>query len=660
MPSQLQDLIPQVFNIIVIPVNDPPYLKLPEGHLLLFENSKKQLTPNMVQVSDPDTDSRHLRLSVLSNLNTDTGFLESASDPGRAINGFTHVDLQEGNIFYVHKGHRNSRIVLRATDGELVSNTVVLRIMAVPWDFEVAEGEWTLISKSELFVQTLDSHVFQYKVTKSPQHGELKLANSSSSLGSSNNITGFTDADIVGGRLIYVHDDSETQCDEFIVLASATELGQQGGVRSLDSKHMLTEIKVSISIELKNDEKPVRVVDKVFHVVRGSQRLLTLADLCYHDPDLDFDDGQLLYTRRGIPNGDLVKASDPTQKLYQFRQEDLQEGRVLFRHHGPDSARFLLFVTDGVHYTSSLLEVSVSEAYVHVVNNTGLLVHRGRDSRLTTANLSVTTNQDVRTDHEFEFHILQPPTHGRILVNNSVSHAFSQHDLKQGHVIYRHNGDGKLDVFNLTVKVKDAYLDVSICVQVSLKSHQHDTQILHTRSLIVEEGKPVKLSNGRFQTGNNDHITPETVFIVRTPPQHGHLQKSTAEDGSVGTDGKSPLSFTQQDIDDGNVLYVQTAPGQQEDQFTLAVTKDSHFVRRVDVHLDIIPKWIPLEVQNFTVEEGGSRAPLQDHLRIPSKFFQSLDCEFVLLEPPKHGYIESSSFPTVKLMKFSRKQSSDF
>ncbi|KAH0502668.1 Chondroitin sulfate proteoglycan 4 [Microtus ochrogaster] len=896
MPSQLQDPISHVLNIVVIPVNDPPLLKLPEGHLLLFENSKKQLTPNVVQVSDPDTDSRHLRLSVLSDFNVDAGFLERASDPGRAINSFTQMDLQAGNIFYVHKGHRNSRIVLRATEGKLVSNTVVLRVMAVPWDFEVVvrtgvvvpqggmvlitqsdlsvkvngephemdtrydvtrppqfgqiqhqesngewkqvstfsqrsidqsriryyssfkelqrenvpdhfkfkanvegrvseellfpvtvqwlkltllknvpleisnaskkvldsdhlqagtesmgvaerglyfkllippkkgrlllgnevlqrssifsqknitdckvsyepqgrsredsqdtftfsvivkhietknytfrinlkadkthiiltntglfvkEGEWTLISKSELLVQTLDNHVFQYEVTKSPQQGELKLASSSASLGSDSGISGFTEEDIVGGRLMYVHDDSETQCDEFVVLASATDLGRQGGVRNLDSEHMSTEIKVSISVELKNDEKPVRVVDKIFHVVRDSQRLLTLADLCFHDPDVDFDDGQLLYTRHGIPNGDLVKADDPSQKLYQFRQEDLQEGRVLFRHHGPDSARFLLLVTDGVHYTSSLFEVSVSEAYVHIVNNTGLLVSRGRDSCITTANLSVATNQDVRTDREFEFHISQPPKHGRILVNNSELHSFSQHDLKQGHVIYRHNGDGNFDTFNLTAKVKDAYSDVSICVQESLESHQHYTQFLHGSSLTVEEGKAVKLSSGKLQARTEDEIPPETEFVVRTPPMHGHLQKSTAEDGNVGTNGKPTLSFTQQDIDDGNVLYVQTAPGQQKDQFTLDVSRDSHFVRSVEMSLDIIPKWIPLEVQNLTVQEGGSKALLPDHLRIPSKYFENLDCEFVLLEPPKHGYVQSSSFPRVKLMKFSGKQ----
>nr|XP_038957866.1 chondroitin sulfate proteoglycan 4B isoform X1 [Rattus norvegicus] len=736
--SQLQDLVAHVFNIVVLPVNDPPYLRLPEGHLLLFENTKQRLTPGLMQVLDPDTDAQHLRFSVLNTFSSEAGFLESAKDPGKAISDFTDADLQDGNIFYVHRGHQNSRIVLRATDGELVSNTVVLRVMAVPWDFEVAdrtgvvvpqggtvlitgsnlsvkvnggqheldtrydithppqfgqiqhlgsngewepvrtfsqrsvdrgeiryyssfkelqqenvtdhfkfkvsiegrvskellfpvtvewlqltlpknipleisninrkvldsghlqaaagsvqvaerelffkllmppkkgklllgdevlksgsmfsqknvtdsmvsykpqgrpwehsqdsfsfsivvkqveskghtfrinlevdkthitvtntglyvkEGEWTIITKSEFFVQTLDHRIFQYKVTKSPQHGELKLVSSSTSPGSESRATGFTDDDIVSERLIYAHDDSETRWDEFVILASATGLGQQGGVRSPDSEHVSTEIKVSISVELKNDEKPVRVVDKIFHVVRDSQRLLTLADLCYHDPDVDFDDGQLLYTRHGIPNGDLVKATDPTQKLYQFRQEDLREGRVLFKHNGPDSARFLLFVTDGVHYTSSLLEVSVSEAYIHIINNTGLLVHRGRDGFLTTANLSVTTNQDVRTDHEFEFHVVQPPKHGRLLVNNSAFHSFSQHDLKQGHVTYRYNGDGNSDIFNLTVTVKDTSLDVSVCVQVSSEDHQHYSPILHRESLTVE-GKPVKLSRGKLQ-----------------------------------------------------------------------------------------------------------------------------------------------------------------
>ncbi|XP_038354044.1 chondroitin sulfate proteoglycan 4-like isoform X1 [Canis lupus familiaris] len=897
MALRLQGHVPYVFNITVLPVNDPPYLKLPEGNmLLLFENSKKRLTPNIIHVSDPDTDPLSLSFSVLGNFNLDAGFLENTNHPGKAINSFTHGDLRDGNIFYVHRGHRNSRILLRASDGELVSNTVVLRVMAVPWDFEVVirtgavvqqggavlitqsdlsvevngephemetryaithppqfgqiqrqgssgewkqvstfsqrsidrgrvryhstfrglqlenitdhfkfkvniegkiseelmfpitvhwlkvillknvplkvnkisrqilnsdhlqavtegvdvtqrelhfklltppkkgkllvgnkilktnsifsqqnisdskisyepqerlredtqdtfrflivakhieskdytfrinfeadktriivtnkglfvkEGEEKLITKSELFAQTLDNRTFQYKITRSPQHGKLKLVNFSDPLGSHDSITEFTDQDLEGERLMYVHDDSETQCDEFLLVASTAGPGQEGVVRHLDTEHLSIEIKVAISVELRNDEKPVRVVDKVFHVVRNGQRLLTLADLCYHDPDSDFDDGQLLYTRRGIPNGDLVRASDPTQKLYQFRQDDLREGRVLFRHKGADSARFVLFVTDGVHYTSSLLEVTVSDPYIQIANNTGLVVQRGEGSSLTASNLSVTTNQDVRTDHEIEFHMLQPPKHGRVLVNHSVSHTFSQHDLKQGHVIYRHDGSGKSDMFNLRVKVKEIYVEVSVYVQVYSESHQRHAQILLIKTLVVEEGKPVKLSRGRLQAVHEDNIPSEAMFTIRIPPMHGYLRKSLPEEGSLGGDAKSPLTFTQQDIDDGDIFYVQTVPGQQQDRFLLDVVNGFQAVNGIEILVDIVPKQIPLEVQNFTVQEGGSKTLLEDYLKIPNKYFEGVDCEFVLLKPPKHGYVENSNFPRVKLMKFTRKQ----
>jgi hypothetical protein len=161
---------------------------------------------------------------------------------------------------------------------------------------------------------------------------------------------------------------------------------------------------------------------------------------------------------------------------------------------------------------------------------------------------------------------------------------------------------------------------------------------------------------GEHKAGNEEDIPSEAVFTVRTPPVHGYLQISTAEDGIAGADVMPTLNFTQQDVDDGHVLYVQTAPGQQKDQFTLDVTKDSRVIRRVEVLLEPIPKWIPLKVQNLTVQEGGSKVLLQDHLQIASKYLEGLDCEFILLEPPKHGYVESSKFPRVKLMKFSRRE----
>lgn len=137
---------------------------------------------------------------------------------------------------------------------------------------------------------------------------------------------------------------------------------------------------------------------------------------------------------------------------------------------------------------------------------------------------------------------------------------------------------------------------------------------------------------------------------------HRYLQKFIPEEGSLGADEKSPLTFTQPDVEDGNILYVQTTPNQEQDCFSLNVMNGFQVVSGVEILVDITPKWILLQVQNFTVQEGGSRALLEDYLKIPSKYFEGLDCEFVLLEPPKYSDVKSSNFPRGKLMNFIGKQ----
>ncbi|NXI63486.1 CSPG4 protein, partial [Anseranas semipalmata] len=897
VPLYLQGNEQYVFSITITPVNDAPEITLPEGNLLLLlENSKKRLTSDLIKVLDNDTDPLGLSLSVLGNLNADAGFLENSKHPEKAITTFSNEDLRKGNIFFVHTGVKNSRIVLRASDGEKVSNTVVLRVMAVPLDYQVVsssgikllqgaaalithrhlavetnanlqeleiryeiteppqfgevqrqhskgewkqvnsfsqrslqrsrvryystfkkiqpenvtdqfkfkvsignsisrefvfpiqvkwlrysllkytpleiekskkkylnsdnlfavlvdleipeeelhfkllslpksgqillndqplkkdsvfsqkditdqkvayelisryhedncdsfkflistkylesnfydfevcvksdfrnimltnsgltvtEGEGELITSSKLFVQTLDNKTFKYKVLKFPKHGKLKLINFSGSVESNDNLTTFTNKDITDKSLMYVHDDSETVFDEFLVRASSEVSGELANFDP-EGGSLSVEIRFNISVQLKNDEKPVRVVDKVFNIVRNGQRLLTLADLCYHDPDSDFEDGQLLYTRRGISNGDLVLTNDSLHRLYQFKQADLEQKQVLFIHRGADFGRFVLFVTDGKHYTSFLLEVNATDPYVRLANNTGLLVQKGKEEIVATANLSAITNQDIRNDREIIYEISTYPKYGMICVNNLMMDSFTQLDLIKGYVTYRHDDSNNLiDTFNFTVHAKDVHLDAGVHVRIYLESHQWPPRIVNNNSLLVEEGKPVKISKGKLQVAHENSSPSEIVYTVRQLPVHGYIRKFSSEGSYLGADQKPVLTFTQQDVDEGKVQYVQTVSDQLNDRFCLDVTNGVQTVSGIEISVDIIPRMIPLEVQNFTVFEGGSKALVEDYLKISSRHFAGLSCEFILVEQPKHGYVENSHVPGIKLTKFTRKQ----
>lgn len=155
---------------------------------------------------------------------------------------------------------------------------------------------------------------------------------------------------------------------------------------------------------------------------------------------------------------------------------------------------------------------------------------------------------------------------------------------------------------------------------------------------------------------HDDSLPSEVEFKLRSPPSYGYLRKSASEEGYLGREDHSVLSFTQHDINNGNIQYVQTMPRQLQDQFSLDVTNGIQTVRGIQIVIDIIPKLIPLEVQNLTVAEGGSIALEDDFLKIRNSHFAGVSCEFSLTEPPKHGRISTSHLPGVALTKFTRKQ----
>ncbi|XP_037113803.1 chondroitin sulfate proteoglycan 4 isoform X2 [Syngnathus acus] len=880
------------FNITVTATNDAPELSLPEGNLfVLLENSKKRLSADVLKATDVDSDAARLVFSVLGNLNADAGYLEIEKDPGTAVSSFTHSDLRESRVYYVHVGVPNSRIVLRVSDGEKVSNTVVLRVMAVQLEFEIANntglnvnqgetaaigspqlsvetnavdqavdirydvvegprygalqrlhssGEWRpadsfsqrllekgrlryvstyreiqtsnasdsfkcqvvvaarasaellfpitvkwvaynlvrnrtirldkvrkvtlnseylfaeatgvvvseenlyfrvlttpkkgnlllrttvltknstfsqrnvtdlhvhyqlverphedthdrfkfhlfskhaqsqnydfqfaikadvnhvfiqntglvlregqskLITKKELFAETLLTQDMHYTVISGPKHGRLARITRSSD----DSILTFSNRDLSDRRVVYVHDDSETSHDDFTFVVSTAR-----GFKSLvaDEEIGSEEGTFNISVQLVNDQKPLRLIDRVFHVVREGQRLLTLDDLRYHDPDSDFDDGQLIYSRRGIPVGELVLANDTARPLFEFRQKDLDDKKVLFVHKGPSLGRFVLFVSDGKNFVSGLLDVSAQEPFLNVVNNTGLLVRKGHSATLSTANFSTASNLDIRHDGEVALELNAAPRHGRLYREEIAAESFTLSDLKSGFISYRHDDSKHLaDHFNLTVRAKDVRLAVRIDVKVYLESHQRPPILQHHKHLLVEEGESVEIDQTGLQVTHEDNVPSEIVFTVKAGPRHGFLRHSAqADPRRVGSRDSPVRTFTQKDVNGGKVQYVQVEPNKVNDTFVLEATNGVSRVADIRMWVDIVPRLIPLGVSNFTVEEGGYKALSNQQLRVDNGHFAGTDLLFHLSEPPRHGHVEHSRQPGVPLTAFSRRQ----
>jgi len=191
----------------------------------------------------------------------------------------------------------------------------------------VLEGGSKVITAEMLFTHAAADREVRYVVTAAPRHGRLRRINvsNSSAAAADDSVATFTNRDIADQRLMYVHDDSETKRDSFEFSVGVYKPQRQHKAFAQEEEAEEEKHTFNISVELVNDQRPVRVVDKVFHVARDGQRLLTACDLRFRDGDSDFEDGRLVYTRRGIPLGELVSASDSAHKLYEFTQHDLEQ-----------------------------------------------------------------------------------------------------------------------------------------------------------------------------------------------------------------------------------------------------------------------------------------------------------------------------------------------
>lgn len=157
-----------------------------------------------------------------------------------------------------------------------------------------------------------------------------------------------------------------------------------------------------------------------------------------------------------------------------------------------------------------------------------------------------------------------------------------------------------------------------------------------------------------LQVVHEDNTPDEIVYTVKTPPSHGFLGRSHVS-GENRYDG-NVRKFSQWDVNAGHIRYVQEKPGHTGDSFSLDVTNGIVTVCDLVVFVDIIPFFLPLEVENLTMEEGTSRALTREVIKVTGQHFTKLHVLYHVIEGPYHGRIEHFWIPGVPILSFTRVQ----
>ncbi|XP_044135791.1 chondroitin sulfate proteoglycan 4 [Bufo gargarizans] len=505
----------------------------------------------------------------------------------------------------------------------------------------VLEGETGSITQDHLFIKSSRSTSFIYEVIDGPQHGTL-IRKGNTQSGHEEGVTEFTNDDILDGLLFYKHDGSETTEDDipFVVFrqleGSASETSGEGE----DKEEEVVRDVFRVSIQPVNDNAPKQIVHKIFNVVRDGQKLLTTNDIAFLDTDSGTTDSQIVLVRYGVSFGRIVFVDDPSLVVMRFTQDDIRRHRILFIHSGPDQGSIQLQVSDGLHHLTTILEVHASEPFINISNITTLNVLLGGKGSLTTTNVNIETNLDLRADDEIKYYIKTKPRWGDILRGGKPTESFSQQDLADGLVVYRHSGEGSnRDHFRISVEANQVEAVGDIKVQVISDSPPVPLKVINNEKVYVFQGEAAEIKKEYLLVSAEGIFPDKIAYSLTGSPYFGHL---VSVSGELSSDGSPSLdfvyTFTQEDVNKGRILYLHSSTDMLPDQMMLEVSAGGTTLEIV-VPLEIISVYIPLEANELMVVEGGTTALSNNILQVPNDYYLGLNLDLIILEGPKNGRI---------------------
>lgn len=570
----------------------------------------------------------------------------TSSIPLHRETSFTQYDVNKGRLYYKLRSNSFEKITdftdLRVQTVGTTAKSVRIWIEFIPMKsdvrfinnglHDVIEGEQKAIDRHSLFIQTNEFRDFEFAVITPPKHGSLQLVDPRSSAVMLNNIKEFTSDDIKDLRLVYKHDDSEHDKDSFTFTA-VPDIQRTSLTQNIPEFSGTFEIRML----MRNDNPPERLVDKVFRVVRNGEKLITIDDLAFTDPDIGYDTQELQYSRRGIPNGEIIHAKTKA-RVGQFKQRDIINREIMFKHEGVDRDHAAIYVTDGQYNVICLFEIEAGDPYIEIVKNSGVIVRSNGEVVISSENLSIETNINVE-DRDVRFVLTEEPRHGHLEINDHKILEFDLENLKENQLYYKHEGDANVeDSFMFTVVVGEATTQGKFSIQIELESVQLPPRVINNGALVVLNipGKNI-IEETHLLIEHPDFSPKDIEYLILVMPKQGRLYRG---DTLLTVDGET--TFTQLDINKHHVKYELENTSATTDQFIFEVSNGYEALRGLEFFIKIEPYTLPFQIKNFTVIEGGKKELTPDLLTVKDKFSDQPAVEYIIHVHPKHGKIANN------------------
>ena len=279
-------------------------------------------------------------------------------------------------------------------------------------------------------------------------------------------------------------------------------------------------------------------------VSEGGVAPITPAVLRYED--IDNSPAEITYRVVTPPTTGMFVQTE-TLSTVTFTQADIDAGRVEYRHNGAEntSDEAVLSVSDG---TSTITGQGITFIVVPandsptLVRNLPLSVPENGSVTIGMGSLAVADNDN--TASQLLFVVTAAPLNGSL---NRLS--FTQADIDNGSLVYTHaGGENAADTFTFTVSDGGTALG-PLSFAFDILAVADSPTAVNTGPLTAAiRGRTTAITASDLRFDDSDSAANEVVYTVVSAPS-----------GGVLTNGTVTLTrFTQQDINDGNVLYRNT------------------------------------------------------------------------------------------------------
>lgn len=664
------------------------------------------LTPDMLAAEDTESPSDQLIFNLTSPFQPGQGYLVSTDDRSLPLSSFTQRDLRLLKIAYQPPSEdadqeRLFELELEVVDPEGAASDpfafmVVVKPMntlapvvtrntglilyegqARPLTGPAGSGPQNLVISDED-----DLEAVQLEVVAGLRHGHLVLMGASSD----SNVTPktFSVAELVAGQVVYQHDSRDGSLSDNLVLRMVD------GTR----RHQV-QFLFPITLVPVDDQPPVLNANTGLTLAEGETA--PIPSLMLSATDMDSEDSQLLFVLESpsSPVGHLLlrrphpppseeeellggpwkkKGAFYEQTVTEWRQQDITEGRLFYRHTGPHSPRLVMdqltFRVQDNHDPPNQSGLQKFVIRIHPVDRLAPELGSGCPLRMVVQEAQLTPLRkkwlrytDVDTDdRELRYTVTQPPMDtdenhapaplGTLVLTDNPSEVvthFTQAQVNHHKIAYR-PPDQELGVAarvaQFQFKVEDRAGNVAAGT-FTLYLQPVDNQppeILNTGFSLQEKGHHI-LSETELRVKDVDTDVAHITFTLTQAPQHGHLSMS----GQMLHVGGI---FHLEDIKQGRISYTHNGDKSLTDSCSLEVS-DRHHVVPITLRVNVRPgeegPMLSLPVGTLgsylDVLENGAAEITANVIKGTDQDTDDLMLTFLLEDSPLYGEILLNGVP---------------